>query len=284
LGMLKEQQRVWQAYPESLRAKIHVIVVDDCSPKGVRPSPKAVTVSGLGSFRIYRLVEKIRWNWLACRNLGARLATTDWLLLTDIDHVVPVETAARLVHGELKPDYAYRFSRADAPHQEWWTPSAAPCDVCAARTREYREQEEPCRFGPLPPYRSGHVTIPYKLHNDSWLLTKALFYFDDGQRFVQGYDERLSGCYGTSGEFRDRVFACAEAYKQLPDVLVRYPREVIPDASTPPEVYTRKGDPVNDEDLKRRKSERAQIEQWRPLHGLVPYEEIYNSVAVEAVA
>lgn len=251
LGMLREQQRVWASYPEALRAKLHVIVVDDCSPKGARPSHKVVDVTGLASFRIFRLQQKKRWNWLACRNLGAQLATTDWLLLTDIDHVMPVDTAMRLIVGDLVPGFAYRFSRVTA-------------------TRPF-------------PYLLKHCT-PYKPHNDSWLLTRQLFFYDDGKRFVLGYDERLSGCYGTSGEFKDRVMAAAEAYKQLPEVLVRYPREIIADASTPPSVYTRKGDPVNDEDLKARKCEREQIQDWRPLHGLVPYEEVYSSLQVEAVA
>ena len=46
LGMLAEQQRVWADYPADLRARLHVVLVDDCSPKGLRPGRKSVTVSG----------------------------------------------------------------------------------------------------------------------------------------------------------------------------------------------------------------------------------------------
>lgn len=237
LGMLAEQQRVWADYPADLRARLHVVVVDDCSPKGQRPSAKSVTVADLASFRIFRLTEKKRWNWLACRNLGAKVATTPWLLLTDIDHVVPAATLARVMTGPLDPRDAYRFNRVTAPCP--W-----PFDVATAPT--------------------------YKPHNDTWLLTRALF-FDPK---VGGYDERLSGCYGTSGEFKDRVFAAMRAHVLLPDVIVRYPREVIPDASTLPDVYTRKNDPKNDADLMRRKAARAALGRWQPLHGLVPWEQI----------
>ena len=245
LGMFTEQQRVWTAYPAEVRARLHVVLVDDCSPKGQRPSGKAVSVHGLGSLRIYRLQEKKRWNWLACRNLGAKETRTDWMLLTDIDHVLPAETLTRLLTGELDPACAYRFSRVDAP-RPW-------------------------------PYALGDCP-PYKPHNDTWLLTRALF-FDDR---VFGYDERLSGCYGTSGEFRDRLVAAARATVILPQPMVRYPREVIADASTHPSVYTRKGDPMNDAELARRKEARAQIPHWRPFHGLIPYETIYSSLEVPA--
>lgn len=240
LGMFAEQQKVWASYPEDLRARLHVVVVDDCSPKGQRPSTKSITVSGLGSLRIYRLLKKQRWNWLACRNLGAKEAQTDWLLLTDIDHVLPVSTLARLLDGDLDPSCAYRFARVDAPR-----PWPYPLSACA----------------------------PYKPHNDTWLMTRAMFYTPS----VFGYDERLSGLYGTSGEFRDRVVATARAVVSLGEPMIRYPREIIADASTHPSVYTRKNDPVNDAELARRKSERSQIRNWKPLHGLIPYETVYAS-------
>jgi hypothetical protein len=230
-----------------LRARLHVIVVDDCSPKGHRLSRKSVTSMGLGSLRLYRLLQKKRWNWLACRNLGAKLATTDWLLLTDMDHVVPEETLSRLAHGPLDPKNAYRFKRVTAT-KPW-------------------------------PYALSDCT-EYKPHNDSWLMTRKLF-FDDR---VGGYDERLSGCYGTSGEFKDRVFAAMKAHVMLDDVIIRYPREVIADASTHPSVYTRKNDPKNDELLADLKLRRARNPHWKPLHGLTPYEELYSSIPVEVTA
>lgn len=247
LGMLREQQTIWAHYPEALRRHLHVVVVDDCSPKGQRPNTKSVFVDGLASLRIYRLTEKKRWNWLACRNLGAKVATTEWLLLTDIDHVVPEATLKALLSDSLHRSNAYRLKR-----------------ITATRTW---------------PYALSDCT-PYKPHNDSWLLTRDLF-FHDG---VGGYDERLSGCYGTSGEFKDRVQATARALVLLDDVLIRYPREVLSDASTSPSVYTRKGDPKNDELLADLKLRRDRINNWKPLHGLVPSELVFSSVAQEACA
>lgn len=237
LGMLAEQLRVWADYPQAIRDQLHVVVVDDCSPEGQSPTRAMVDTHGLASLRLYRLLEKKRWNWLSCRNLGAEVATTDWLLMTDMDHVIPAATFERIMAGSLNTFDAYRFTRVSATRR--W-----PYDV---------------------------ATLPFhKPHNDTWLLTRSLFLHDR----VGGYDERLAGCYGTSSEFSDRLRKTARACVTLSEAIVRYPREIIPDASTSPHVYTRKGDPINQQDLKRRKEERALIENWQPLRLTVPWEQI----------
>lgn len=232
-GMLAEQHRVWADYPDVLKARLHVIVVDDCSSDA--PTPADLPNVGLASSRLYRLLVKVRWNWLACRNLGMSEARTEWRLMTDIDHVLPADTLRRLVDGPLDAANVYRLSRVDAPHP--WPYALADC-------------------------------TPYKFHPDTWLVTGSLF------ERAGGYDERFSGLYGTSGEWRDRVTAVARAEVRLTDVMVRYPREIIADASTPPSVYTRKGDKANDDELKRRREQRALETNWRPLRLSFPWERV----------
>lgn len=112
-GMLAEQQRTWRAYPDDLKAHFHVIVVDDGSPKFA--ARRYVEATGIASFRLYRCEVDVRWNWLFCRNLGVDQATTTWVLLTDIDHLLPADTLERLLTIELDPKRVYRLSRVDAP-------------------------------------------------------------------------------------------------------------------------------------------------------------------------
>ncbi len=222
-SMLQEQQRAWAALPDDLKAALHVIVVDDGSP-----SDPAVDVwqppAGLASARLYRIGVDVRWNWLACRNLGVSEATTDWVLLTDIDHVVPESTLRVLMTAKLESKVVYRFSRVDAPH-----------------------------------------LTPYKPHPNSWFLTREMF------DKIGGYDERFSGYYGTDAEFRDRVEKTARAVVLREDVLIRYPREVIADASTTTYGRKEEQDRVN---VRRIRGERELLRKWRPLRLTFPWERL----------
>ncbi len=233
LGMIAEHQRIFASYPRVLQSQLHVIFVDDGSPKGFRPSQKSLTADGLASQRIYRILDHVRWDWLSCRNRGVAEATTDWVLLTDIDHALPAATLQWLVTADLDPLSVYRLARVDAP-----------------RMWPYHLYECP----------------PYKSHPNTWVMTRAMF------DKTGGYDERLSGCYGTDGEFRTRVHAVARSVISVQPVLIRYPREIIPDASTVG--YERKNHPANDEDLRLRREARALIPNWRPVRCAARFEHV----------
>lgn len=116
--MFREQQRVWRSLTEDIRAALHIIVVDDGSPTApAKPRVEPETVEAVASFRLFRTGVDVRWNWLFCRNLGVEKATTDWVLLTDIDHVIPPPTWRRLMRDKLDPLVAYRLGRVVAPDQ-----------------------------------------------------------------------------------------------------------------------------------------------------------------------
>jgi len=173
---LLEQIGVWAQYPAGLRPFLRAIVVDDGSP-----SPAWVPPIQPFPIRLFRIGVDVPWNWLAARNIGAHHADEGWLLLTDMDHVVPNETVQSLVCGAHDPGVVYVFSR-----------------------REHTGQE-------VPP------------HSASFLMTRKMFWS------IGGYDETLSGHYGTDGEFRRRVAAKAPM-QVLTDVLIRH--EYVSDAST----------------------------------------------------
>lgn len=185
--MLRRQLLHLNGLPEEVRGALHLIVVDDGSQEFnlenyVLADPRAAQ---LASFKVYRITVDVRWNWIAARNLAVDKATTEWVLLTDIDHLVPEATWRRIQERKVSDRNVYRFSRVDAPD-----------------------------------------LTPYKPHPNSWLMTRKMF--DQ----IGGYDERFSGFYGTDGEFRDRVRATCRELVILPEVLIRVPREVVPDAST----------------------------------------------------
>lgn len=225
-GMLREQQRVWGSYADDLKPHFHTIVTDDCSPHS--PARDVFEPVGIASQRLYRASVQRRWDWLFCRNLGVAKAQTEWVLVTDIDHILLESTLRTILTTDLDASSVYRFSRVDAHHPFPW---------------------------------NGSLT-DYKPHPNTWMMTRKMF------DRVGGYDERFSGFYGSDSEFRERVQATARAVVMRPEPLVRYPREVIPDASTTTYERKAKEDGIN---VPRIRAERDKIPHWTPLRVTIPY-------------
>lgn len=107
---------------------------------------------------------------------------------------------------------------------------------------------------------------PYKPHPNSWLMHRDLF------EKVDGYDERWRGIYGTDGMFASKIRAAAKDVVQLPFPIYRYPREVIPDASTT--TLTRKS-PENEIARRVRRDEIAAGKWGDKTRGLTPWERVF---------
>ncbi len=101
---------------DGLREFVSVLVVDDGSPEPAYLP--AMDSDRPFSMRLFRIKEDRRWNWIAARNIGAHHAADGWLLLTDMDHVVPAATLAGLVYGQHEPDMIHGFSRVEHTGQE----------------------------------------------------------------------------------------------------------------------------------------------------------------------
>lgn len=219
-GMLRVQYDHLKAFPSEIKERFSVIVIDDGSPQ----NPAWGEDIGV-PLEVYRMGLDIPWNQDACRNLGARLSITPWLLLTDMDHKIHVDTMAHLVRGKFDRKSVYRFSRVSEPKLE-----------------------------------------PYKHHPNSWFLTREL-YFASG-----GYDERLAGSYGTDGDFATRLRRVAGDPIQLEQVIIRVPREVVPDASTT--TLKRKDDPRREE-IQRNVKHQRDSGAPDPVLFRFPYSKIY---------
>lgn len=202
----------WRTYPVDLLPYVSAIVVDDGSPV-----PAILPRNPPFPIRLFRIEVDVRWNWLAARNIGAHHAPDGWMLLTDMDHVVPTETLDALIYGVHRPDTVYAFSR-----------------------KEYTDE-------------------PIQPHSASFFMTRKLFWK------IGGYEEELSGKYGTDGDFRRRASKVAP-FALLPVPLVRH--EYQGDSSTTR--YKRK----QPEDAEVSRIVAARLRGWTPKVLSFPYHEV----------
>lgn len=160
------------------------------------PEPAADVARPIGlEIEIYRVLEDRPWHQHAARNLGAHVASDGWLLMTDMDHVLS-EASARAL-----------FKRMDMGKLDERT--VYMLDRVEADTG-------------LPTLNDNGAKKP---HPNSFVLTREAYWR------VGGYDEDFCGTYGTDRLFRERAFQRAfRGHLNVP--LIRYWRELVPDAST----------------------------------------------------
>ena len=108
--MLLKQIESWQQYPEWVTECVSVIIVDDGSPN----HPAVDILDEIDSkfpLSLYRIEENIPWNHGGARNLAFTQMQEGWTLLTDIDHVLPLEGVCSLLTKHLREYCIYIPSR-----------------------------------------------------------------------------------------------------------------------------------------------------------------------------
>lgn len=169
VDMLRRQLACFSRYDE----RIKIVLVDDGSPEHAMDVIRGAGYNWQtfgGRLEVYRILEDIPWNRGGARNLGATVCTTDWLMHVDIDHILPITCAARMLETDgVRPMRWYRFPRYRVG--------------TADETRKKDLIDKDATFGAIKP------------HIDSYLCTKALFWR------IGGYDEDYSGCLGGGSPF-----------------------------------------------------------------------------------
>ncbi|NBO70564.1 glycosyltransferase family 2 protein [bacterium] len=106
-SLLETQIERWNVYNQP----INIILIDDGSQKVPAIDViKQHTLKDYINFSLYRVTEDIGFNSHGCRNLGARLANTDWLVFLDIDYTIQPSDLARLKEDPLDPDSWYEMN------------------------------------------------------------------------------------------------------------------------------------------------------------------------------
>lgn len=142
-GMLRRQLEAIAGLKPWVRELLDMIVVDDGSPDFPAAGPledlahaapplqhphetdaayHARRRLGINRFKLLRMAVDIPWNMDACRNLAVDQAKTSWVLLTDIDHLVPEKTWIKILTASLDPGHAYKFGRVSEPDMSPYKP------------------------------------------------------------------------------------------------------------------------------------------------------------------
>lgn len=105
--MLDRHLEEWMRYRH--KEKFSVIIVDDCSHRD--PAKDHFQGIDIGfPVSLYRITTDIPWNQNGARNLAMTFAT-DWCLITDMDHLLSVKNAGRLIQQPLDKKHHYKPQR-----------------------------------------------------------------------------------------------------------------------------------------------------------------------------
>lgn len=125
-NMLAEHALTSERLPPRLAEMVEYVICDDASPEPIEePNHFGTKLS------LYRIEPPhVRWSHRCATNIAAHHARGEWLLVTDMDHLVPSGTWRILerLHAAnaLNPEKVYTFQRHNAdgtpykPHPDSW--------------------------------------------------------------------------------------------------------------------------------------------------------------------
>jgi hypothetical protein len=111
--MFMEQQRHWLALPDHILDRLHFIIVDDGSPEKhardfIIDSEKRLKMD------ILRVDADIFWNLEGALNLGAAFCFNEWMFMSDMDHLLPLETLSKIFSLKACRKEFFMFKRLRA--------------------------------------------------------------------------------------------------------------------------------------------------------------------------
>lgn len=99
--------RRYEKYPGEVKSKVQFVIVDDGSPIDYVIPDFDLNLTWI------KINQDIKWNQAGARNLGVVYAKSDKILLTDLDHEIPVESMRRLVDMKSCGKRLYKVYRKD---------------------------------------------------------------------------------------------------------------------------------------------------------------------------
>ncbi len=103
---LRRQLELWSSLAPQIARRVEYVLVDDASPRPVEVPPDFP-----GNLTLVRIKDDVLWNQHGARNLGMKLAEGEWIIATDIDHILDADGIGQLLSMNKDPRTIYFFSR-----------------------------------------------------------------------------------------------------------------------------------------------------------------------------
>lgn len=143
--MLAMHYTLLRSLPDDVKRGIEVVICDDASDE-----PAFYPAEDIGvPVRIFRITgDHVPWSHRCATNIAAHESRGFWLVVTDIDHLVPLETWRYLMDDHRRPplrtDRAYWFARRNLdggeykPHPDSWLFHCSLWDQVKGYDERYR--------------------------------------------------------------------------------------------------------------------------------------------------
>ena len=96
-NVLREQVKGWTLWPEEIRKYYSFCIVDDFSKNNAKTILENINKSNI-DLSIYRVKEDLYCNIAGVRNLSASQCQTEWMVILDMDTIIPERLARSLLH------------------------------------------------------------------------------------------------------------------------------------------------------------------------------------------
>ena len=99
----------WSRYPDAIKNKLHIIIVDDCGTPPIHELMRGRSCDF--NLAIFRILDDLKYNTAGALNVGSIEARTDFILQMDSDCALEADMLHNLMMASPRTDHLYKFRR-----------------------------------------------------------------------------------------------------------------------------------------------------------------------------
>tara|TARA_Y100001978_G_C23690705_1_gene434629 strand:- start:1997 stop:2695 length:699 start_codon:yes stop_codon:yes gene_type:complete len=127
----------WKSWPKEILKQYSFCIVDDCSKNSALDVLSVIDISNI-DLSIYRVKKDLFCNIAGVRNLSAQICKTEWMMILDMDTLIPSRLSSSLLElCKSPPGNCFKFNRR-VPRNPFHKKNNQPHPaVCLLRVNDY---------------------------------------------------------------------------------------------------------------------------------------------------